>query len=433
MKTLPLCCWVGCYALMLLVSHSANAVDTSRLSAQTQSAPDWAKSSSNAYNDPAKGYGATTIDPSRDRNRASGSTLPQWSDPTQPSFDPRLTRPLDPSFNPNPYGQSAPQKWRLGIYPEDTDTGVVIREVVRGSAAERAGLEVNDRIIAAHGYQLGYVNGVLYDIGQEFERQADANGWVRVLVQDNRNGRLMNLPIKLDGRSEAITGTITYRDRSALPRDAVATVELRELVRSDIRPITLAKQTITGISSVPIQYSLEYDPTQIDTRRNYQLNARIESQGRELYSIKRDVPVLGSNPSTDVQLLVESTSFPGGTSIPNRQDQLAQITQWFRQYLGREPRAQELYVWEAHLARGGTLADAQLQILSTPEFYYQSNADDTEYVRRMFQLVTSRQPSQQEVQQWLSRLNFYNRLRPEVAREFLASAATAQARQPGRL
>ena len=284
----------------------------------------------------------------------STTSLPQWSDPTQPSFDPRIARPLDPSFNPNPYGQSAPQKWRLGIYPEDTDTGVVIREVVRGSAAERAGLEVNDRIIASHGYQVGYVNGVLYDIGQEFERHADANGWVRVLVQDNRNGRLMNLPIKLDGRSEAITGTITYRGSAALPRDAVATVELREIVRSDIRPITLAKQTITGIRTVPIQFTIDYDPTQIDTRRNYQLHASIESQGREIYGMQRDIPVLGSNPRNNVQLLVESTTYPGGTTIPNRQDQLNQISQWFRQYLGREPRAQELYVWEAHL-RGAEL------------------------------------------------------------------------------
>ncbi len=433
MKTQSKLSWAFCYALLLFVGDSANAIDSNRASQQSQAAPNWARSSTNAYNDPANGFGSTTIDPSRDRNRASATTLPQWSDPTQPSFDPRLTRPLEPSFNPNPYGQSAPQKWRLGIYPEDTDTGVVIREVVRGSAAERAGLEVNDRIIAAHGYQVGYVNGVLYDIGQEFERHADANGWVRVLVQDNRNGRLMNLPIKLDGRSETITGTISYRDRAALPRDAVAIVELQEVVRSDIRPITLTRQTISGITSVPVQFALEYDPTQIDTRRNYQLSARVESQGREIYNSRRPIPVLGSNPKSNVQLLVESTAVPGGTTIPSRQDQLAQITQWFRQYLGRDPRAQELYVWEAHLARGGTLADAQLQILSTPEFYFQSNADDTEYIRRMFQLVTNRQPSQQEIAQWLNRLNYYQRLRPEFAKEFLSLATTAQARQPGRL
>lgn len=424
--------WViGC-ALALLLNGSAGAVDTSRVKSQAGSAPDWANSSTNAYNDPAYGFGSASVDPSRDRSRAA-MVQPQWSDPTQPSFDPRLARPLDPSVNPAPYAPTAQQKWRLGIYPQDSDTGVVIREIVRGSAAERAGLEVNDRIVTVHGYQVGYVNGVLYDVGQEFERHADANGWVRVLVQDNRNGRLMNLPIQLDPRNEAITGTITYRDRRTLPRDAVATVELREIVRSDIRPITLARQTITGIQSVPIAFSLDYDPTQIDTRRNYVLHASIEAAGREIYGMRRDVTVLDGRPPTNIQLLVESATFPNGSPIPNRNEQMAQITQWFRQYLGREPRSQELYVWEAHLDRGGTLADAQLQILSTPEFYYQSHADDTEYIRRMFEMVTNRQPSSQEVSQWLNRLTYYNRMRSEVAREFLSSVATAQARQPGRL
>jgi uncharacterized lipoprotein YbaY len=417
----------SCFVLIFASAQFARAVDTSRASNQSSTAPNWANSN---FNDPAYGYGTALPDSSTDRNRTS--TQPTWTDPTRQSFDPRLSTPLDPNYSPTPYAQT-PQQWRLGIFPQDTDTGVVIKEVVSGSAAQRAGLEVNDRLIAVHGYQVGYVNGVLYDIGQEIERHADTNGWVRLLVQDSRNGRLMNLPVQLDGRNQSITGTITYRATSALPRDATATVELREVVRSDIQPITIARQTVTGIRAVPIQFSLDYDPTQIDSRRTYLLFASISSQGRDIYTTRTGVQTLGSRPTNNVQLLVDSTSsLPGGVPT-SRQEQMAQISQWFRQYLGREPRAQELYVWEAHLDRGGTLADAQLQILSTPEFYFQANADDTEYIRRMFLMVTNRQPTQQEVQQWLARLNYYQRLRPEVAKEFLASAATAQSRQTGRL
>ena len=297
-----------------------------------------------------------------------------------------------------------------------------ITEVVRGSAAERAGLEINDRIVSVHGYQVGYVNGVLYDSGQEFERHADSSGWVRILVQNNRDGRLLNLPVQLDPRQETITGTVAYHDRSSLPRDAVLTVELRELLRSDLRPVTLARQSYNPGQQVLIPFTLEYDPTQVDSRRNYVLFATISAGGRQLYTTRQDYPVLHGGPSAGVQLLVESTSTSGGGSLPNRNEQLAQITRWFRNYLRREPRAQELYVWESHLARGGFLQDAQLQILSTPEFYYQSNADDTQFVRRMFQLVTERQPSNQEISQWLNRLEYHNRLRPEMAREFLAMA-----------
>jgi len=318
-------------------------------------------------------------------------------------------------------------RWRLGIYPEDTDTGVRVAEVVSGSAAERAGLEVNDRIVSVHGFQIGYVEGALYDIGQELERQADEKGWVRLLVQNNRDGQLMNLPVQLDARQKSLTGTITYQDRATLPRDAVVTVELREVLRADLQPITIARQTITSASRVPIPFKIEYDPSEVNSSRTYVMSAKIEVGGRQIYATREDIPVLDSQSTADIRLVVEPTSaLPDG--VPNRNEQLAQISRWFREYLGREPRAQELYVWEAHLARGGSLADAQLQILSTPEFYYRANADDRQYIYRMFQLVTQRQPSQQEVSQWLNRLRSHHRLRSELAREFLTMANSQASR-----
>jgi len=350
---------------------------------------------------------------------------PTWNDPALPAYDPLRNNSWQSNDNYGPNVVDSPQtwqKWRLGIYPEDTDTGVLITRIVNGSAAERAGLETGDRIISVHGYQVGYVNGTLYDCGQEFERHADSRGWVRILVQNSRDRTLLNMPLQLDPRHEGITGTVVYRDRAALPRDAVLNVELREqLSYSNSRPITLTRQSYTA-GRQPISFELDYDPTQIDPRRNYVLHANITAGGRQIYALRQDAPIFGSSPSQNVQLLVDSTITTSPTGLPNQRDQLAQISTWFREYLRREPRSQELYVWQAHLDRGGSLTDAQLQLLSTPEFYYQSNADDAEYVRRMFQLVTNRQPSQQEIAQWMNRLQYHNRLRPEMAREFLSMA-----------
>lgn len=419
----------------LVAAQSSSAIDTNRSNTLTRSAPEWARPSANNVADPSFGFDRQAAPTSRDRS-SSRVAAPTWNDPSLPAYDPlrnnswqsgggyqpNVTNPGTGNPNAGNQGPSL-QKWRLGIYPEDTDTGVRISEVVRGSAAERAGLERNDRIIGVHGYQVGYVNGSLFDVGQEFERHADTQGWVRILVQNNRDGKLLNMPLQLDPRHQGITGTVAYRDRSALPRNAVLNVELREILSyGNSRPITLTRQQYTAARQ-PISFSLDYDPTQIDSRRTYVLHANITSGGRQIYSMRQDAPVLGNNQSQNVQLLVESTAtaYPGG-GLPNQRDQITQISTWFREYLRREPRAQELYVWEAHLARGGSLTDAQLQILSTPEFYYQSNADDAEYVRRMFQLVTNRQPSQQEISQWLTRLQYHNRLRPEMAREFLAMA-----------
>jgi uncharacterized lipoprotein YbaY len=418
MKNLPA---AACVALVSLLAVNVSlAVNPNQSNTLLRSAPEWARPLENAQANPALGLGRATAPTLRDRV----NTAPTWNDPALPALDPLRNTPWQ---NSNPLESTASQptwqKWRLGIYPENTATGVQVTEVVRGSAAERAGLEVNDRIIAVHGYQVGYVNGTLYDCGQEFERHADREGWVRILVQSQRDGQLMNLPLQLDPRHQGITGTVAYRERSALPRDAVLNVELREVLPySTARPIVLTRQSYTAARS-PISFSLDYDPTQIDPRRNYVLYASITSGGQQLYTLNQNVPVLGNNASQNVQLLVESTalSSPNGT-FPNQQNQLAQISTWFREYLRREPRDQELYVWQAHLNRGGSLTEAQLQILSTPEFYYQSNADDGEYVRRMFQLVTNRQPTPQEISQWVNRLQYHNRLRPEMAREFLAMA-----------
>ncbi len=434
-------------AVLLLVFLGAQislAVDSNRSNTLTRNAPAWARPGANNVADPSFGYNRQIGSTNRDRSGARVAA-PTWNDPLRNNswqsgnyYDPNLS-------NSNNSGQQQTwQKWRLGIYPEATNTGVRITQVVRGSAAERAGLEAGDRILAVHGYQVGYVNGTLYDMGQEFERNADTQGWVRILVQNNRDRTLLNMPLQLDPRHQGITGTVAYRDRSALPRNAVLNIELREVLSyGNSRPVTLTRQSFTA-SRQPISFNLDYDPTQIDPRRNYVLHANITSGGRQIYSMRQDAPLFGNNSgnnggnngqSQNIQLLVESTSTAysagSGNGIQGSRNRLGQIKTWFREYLRREPRAQELYVWQAHLDRGGSLTDAQLQILSTPEFYYQSSANDAEYVRRMFQLVTNRQPSQQEISQWLTRLQYHNRLRPEMAREFLAMAK-GQASRGGR-
>jgi len=416
----------GFALVMIVIGNVCWAVDANRAAEQARRVADRSAPSNNFSTDTQGDLrfgGAAAANPSGPRNRVNDASQPSWfNNPGNTLPTASLLGLADEAFQLNPdNGSTTLQRWRLGIYPQDTDTGVRITEVVGGTAAERAGLEVNDRIVSVHGYQVGYVNNVLYDCGQEFERHADATGWVNVLVQNQRDGKLVNLPIQLDARYNAITGTITYQDRSALPRDAVATVELREVFRAGVRPVIIARQSITNSRQVPIPFTLDYDPNEITPGRSYVLHATITAGGRQIYGTRQDYPVLDNRPTTGLQLLVESTTLPSfNGTLPNREQQMAQIASWFRDYLRREPRPQELYVWEAHLDRGGSLADAQLQILSTPEFFYQSNADDTQYVRRMFQLVAGRQPNEQEVGLWVDRLRYHNQLRPQVASEFLA-------------
>lgn len=325
-------------------------------------------------------------------------------------------------------GQSQPSsRWRLGVYSRDTDTGVRIVQVVQGSAAQRGGLEANDTIVCVAGYQVGYVNGVPYDCAAEFDRHADKEGWVTLLVQNNRDGRLMTLPLKLDSRFDRIDGTITYREYYSLPRDAVATVELRETLRAGAPAVTIARRTVTGISTIPIPFSLDFDPSLIDNRRSYAINATITSGNRTLFTTRQPVPVLTAGSSKNVALLVESaTASQPGNPYVNRDQQIEQIVQWFREYLRRDPRALELAAWQAHLDRGGSLGDAQVQILSMPEFYARSDTNDVKYIQDLHMTILGKQPTQEELNYWLERMKVNNRLRPEVAREFLVAVGVAR-------
>lgn len=89
-------------------------------------------------------------------------------------------------------------QWKLGVYAANTDTGVRITRVLPGSAAFRAGLERNDKIVAVDGYQIGYVNGRLYPLGEELQRRAGRSGRVTLLVQNWRDNDLLNVEAQLD-------------------------------------------------------------------------------------------------------------------------------------------------------------------------------------------------------------------------------------------
>ncbi|MCA9053250.1 MAG: YbaY family lipoprotein [Planctomycetaceae bacterium] len=374
--------------------------------------------------------GGTTLPPglqndSRNRVNDPLSSIPGGVSPDTGDFSAAVngTSRVAPQYLPPgqtvPPQTQQPSKWRLGVYSKDTDAGVRIIQVVRGSAAERAGLEANDVIVCVAGYQVGYVGGVPYDCAYEFERNADADGWVSLLVQNNRDSKLMPLPLQLDSRYSRIDGNITYRENYPLPQGAMATVELRETLRPGAPAVTIARKEITNLTTTPIRYVLDYDPSLIDNRRTYALHATITSGTQTLFATRSTIPVINNGSLRNVPVLVESTG--AGSPYADRNRQIEQIVTWFRTYLGREPRALELAAWQAHIDRGGSINDAQVQILSMPEFYNKADASDVTYIRELHKLILNKEPTQQELAYWMNRVQANNRLRPEVAREFLAA------------
>ena len=81
--------------------------------------------------------------------------------------------------------------------------------------------------------------------------------------------------------SARVTGTVTYRQRIALPPNAVVAVKLLDVSRQNAPAITIAQQNITvGNRQVPIPFTLTYNPARINPRHTYTIQARILINGR---------------------------------------------------------------------------------------------------------------------------------------------------------
>ena len=72
-----------------------------------------------------------------------------------------------------------------------------------------------------------------------------------------------------------VTGTVTYRERIALAPNAVVEVKLIDISRADAPAVTVGEQVIENPGQVPIAFEIEYDPSKIDERFTYAVQARI--------------------------------------------------------------------------------------------------------------------------------------------------------------
>jgi putative lipoprotein len=110
-----------------------------------------------------------------------------------------------------------------------------------------------------------------------------------------------------------VTGTVTYRERIALPDDAVVTVRIQDVTRMDAAAQVMGEQVIhTSGSQVPVAYAVPYDPEAIDDGYSYSMSARIEDgAGKLLFISDTVVPVITrDNPTKDVEIVVVSAGSP---------------------------------------------------------------------------------------------------------------------------
>lgn len=83
----------------------------------------------------------------------------------------------------------------------------------------------------------------------------------------------------------SVTGSITYRERMALPPTAQVEVTLADVSLMDAPSKTIAQQSFTADGrQVPFAFSLTVDQRRLDPRHSYAVSARItDASGRLMF------------------------------------------------------------------------------------------------------------------------------------------------------
>lgn len=152
---------------------------------------------------------------------------------------------------------------------------------------------------------------------------------------------------------KVMSGDVLYRERIALPENAVVSVQLADVSRMDAPAIVIGEQDISPAGQVPVKFEIKFDDSKITKGMTYALQARITVDDKlwfindtrhevdPLASDKQTILVkrvaqekadvlhdvewtlvslegFGDLPDTSVTLLIDSKGNPGGQGPCNR-------------------------------------------------------------------------------------------------------------------
>lgn len=107
-------------------------------------------------------------------------------------------------------------------------------------------------------------------------------------------------------KSGVLTGTVAYRERIALPADAVIYVKLSDVTRPDSLGPTIAESKFSAEGrQPPIPFELRYDTREVLDTHIYVVRASIRHGGRMLFATDTAYPVItqGKPMTADLMLV----------------------------------------------------------------------------------------------------------------------------------
>jgi putative lipoprotein len=117
-------------------------------------------------------------------------------------------------------------------------------------------------------------------------------------------------------RPGRVTGTATYRERIALPEDAVLRVTLLDVSLIGTPERVVAERDSRPTGQVPIPFALEFAREEIARERRYAVRAALLGpDGRTWFATPAAVPVLTGGAPDKVELLLRRSGAPAGPRV----------------------------------------------------------------------------------------------------------------------
>lgn len=112
----------------------------------------------------------------------------------------------------------------------------------------------------------------------------------------------------------AISGQLTYRERIALPPEAVARIRIEDVSRADVLADTVF-ETELAAPAVPVPFALDVPRTRMQDRGRYGLRAGIVDQnGALLWTTDTFIPIDPAESKADLGTIVMTRVAVGGTA-----------------------------------------------------------------------------------------------------------------------
>lgn len=117
--------------------------------------------------------------------------------------------------------------------------------------------------------------------------------------------------------TKSVTGTATYRERIALPPNAVFEATLQDVSRADAPATIIGTARLDKPGQPPFQFSIPYDSSKIVERNSYVVRAQVIVDGKLMFTTTQSYPVITRGNGATVDMVMQRVAAPPEPSKPD--------------------------------------------------------------------------------------------------------------------